>query len=111
MTSEVFRQQLAAMAAEYGASLPAKLDELQAMWLATRNGGAPEPLDQLRRALHTMAGTAGTFGLRAVMDSARAAESFIEPFCASPANLKSDDHAAFDALLAAVRASVSATAK
>jgi chemotaxis protein histidine kinase CheA len=111
MTSEAFRQQLAAMAAEYGATLPGKLDELDAVWLAARHSGAPEGLDQLRRGLHTMAGTAGTFGLRAVTDSARAAESFIEPFCASPLNLKSDDHAAFEALLAAVRASVLATTK
>ncbi len=111
MTSAAFQQHLAAMAAEYGATLPAKLGELDSMWRAVRDGGPPESLDQLRRALHTMAGTAGTFGLRPVTDSARAAESFLDPYCESAVSLKLDDHAVFENLLEAVRQSALRPAK
>ncbi len=105
MTTGAFEQQFAAMAAEYHATLPAKLAELDVLWHAVREGGSPESLDQLRRALHTIAGSAGTFGLRAVTDCARAAESFLDPYCDSGDSLKPGDLAVFGGLLEAVRKS------
>ena len=42
MTTGAFEQQFAAMAAEYHATLPAKLAELDVLWHAVREGGSPE---------------------------------------------------------------------
>jgi chemotaxis protein histidine kinase CheA len=105
MTTAAFRQQFAALAAEYRATLPEKFGELESMWSAVREGGSFEGLDSLRRALHTIAGTAGTFGLGGVTDSARAAERFLDAYCESGASLKPGDCAAFEGLLKAVRQS------
>lgn len=111
MTAGAFEQQFAAMAAEYRATLPAKLGEIDVMWHAVREGASPEGLDPLRRALHTIAGSAGTFGLRAVTDCARAAESFLDPYCQSGVPLTPDDLAVFEGLLEAVRQSALPAAK
>jgi HPt (histidine-containing phosphotransfer) domain-containing protein len=61
------RAQFDALLAEYRAELPQKLDAMEALWSAGR-------IPELRRALHTLAGSAGTFGLPQVGDQARAAE-------------------------------------
>jgi HPt (histidine-containing phosphotransfer) domain-containing protein len=57
--------------AEYRAELPGKLAHLKALLAQNR-------LKELHRALHTLAGSAGTFGLPAVGEAARAAEAHIE---------------------------------
>ena len=57
--------------AEYRAELPAKLAHLKALLAAGR-------WKELQRALHTLAGSAGTFGLPAVGDAAREAEACCE---------------------------------
>ena len=61
------RAQFDALIAEYRTDLPAKLDAMEALRSAGR-------ITELRRALHTLAGSAGTFGLPEVGDAARAAE-------------------------------------
>ena len=57
--------------AEYRRELPAKLDKLNALWSARQ-------LPELHRALHTLAGSAGTFGLRELGESAREAETYLD---------------------------------
>jgi HPt (histidine-containing phosphotransfer) domain-containing protein len=57
--------------AEYRAELPGKLAHLKA--LLARN-----QMKELHRALHTLAGSAGTFGLPAVSEAAREAEAYCE---------------------------------
>jgi len=57
--------------AEYRAELPAKLAHLKALLAQSR-------LKELHRALHTLAGSAGTFGLPAVGAAAREAEACCE---------------------------------
>ena len=57
--------------AEYRRELPAKLEHLQALWSARQ-------LPELHRALHTLAGTAGSFGLRELSVAAREAETYLE---------------------------------
>lgn len=57
--------------AEYRAELPAKLAHLRE--LLTKG-----QLKDLHRALHTLAGSAGTFGLPAVGEAAREAEACCE---------------------------------
>ena len=81
MTAEAFRQQLAAISAEYRSGLPAKLAELDALWKELASGaGEPGRMGDLLRALHSMAGSAKTFGVSGVSEAAAAAESFLEPF-------------------------------
>jgi chemotaxis protein histidine kinase CheA len=104
MTTNAFRQQFEAVAQEYRAALPAMLGELDGMWHAARQGSSgPEALFALRRVLHSLAGTAGTFGLAALTDAAGAAERFLDPYCEGGAGLGPADYAAFDGLLKAVR--------
>ena len=57
--------------AEYRAELPAKLAHLKELLNQGR-------LKELHRALHSLAGSAGTFGLPAVGDAAREAEACCE---------------------------------
>ncbi len=71
-------ERLKALAKLYGAELPGKLDELEA--LARQLSGA-EPLDEARRRMvkaselaHKIAGTAGSFGYPEVTNGTRAIE-------------------------------------
>jgi len=57
--------------AEYRRELPAKLAKLNALWSARQ-------LPELHRALHTLAGSAGTFGLPELSVAAREAENYLE---------------------------------
>jgi chemotaxis protein histidine kinase CheA len=103
-SSAAFRQQVEAMAKEYRAALPALLGELDGLWRAVRQGGAaPESMLALRRGLHTLAGAAGTFGLTALTEAARAAEGFLDPYCDGGRLLEPADQAALERLLDAVR--------
>jgi HPt (histidine-containing phosphotransfer) domain-containing protein len=61
------RAQFDALLVEYRNGLPAKIAQMEALWSAGRLG-------ELRRALHTLSGSAGTFGLPQVGDAARACE-------------------------------------
>lgn len=61
------RKEFDAVLAQYRRDLPARITALEALLAAGR-------LDELRRALHSLAGSAGTFGLPQVGDAARAAE-------------------------------------
>jgi HPt (histidine-containing phosphotransfer) domain-containing protein len=57
--------------AEYRRELPAKLERLNELWSARK-------LPELHRALHTLAGSAGTFGLRELSVAAREAEAYLD---------------------------------
>lgn len=78
--------------AEYRRELPAKLDKLNALWGARQ-------LPELHRALHTLAGSAGTFGLRELGESAREAETYLD--ACGPA-LDARQQAGFQRLLEAI---------
>jgi chemotaxis protein histidine kinase CheA len=105
--SGAFRQQVEAMAQEYRAALPAMLVELDRLRQAARQESAASQslpaLLALRRALHSLAGAAGTFGLAGLTDAARAAERFLDPCCDGGSALGPADHAALERLLDAVR--------
>ena len=64
------REELEALVAEYRASLPAKLERIESL-------AAAGDLKALARELHTLAGSAGTFGLPQVSAAARAAEEAV----------------------------------
>src|SRR5687767_1045930 len=98
------RRELAAFSAEYRSSLPQRLGELESAWSAVRRGeGDADTLRALLRGLHSIAGSALTFGLPALSTAAAAAEDWIEPYSARgdlPARAERD---AFEPLLAAVK--------
>ncbi len=60
-----------ALLAEYRRELPPKLARLEEHFAAGR-------FTELRRELHTIAGSAGTFGLPQVGEAARVAEDYLE---------------------------------
>lgn len=82
MTAEAFKRQLETLSADYRRELPAQLAALDALWRGLASGvEAPERLAELQRELHTLAGTARTFGVAGVSEAARAAETLLAPYC------------------------------
>jgi len=64
---------------EFRGSLPAKLTRLRSLWgRIDCDEPDADALEILIRELHTMAGSAGTFGLPQVGDAAAAAEAALE---------------------------------
>ena len=61
---------LAALRSEYRAALPARLERIDSLLAAGR-------LEELERELHTLAGSAGTFGLPAVATAASDAQELL----------------------------------
>lgn len=117
MSNDAFRKMLEELSAEYRGSLPGKLAEIDSLWVALASGAEPVArLADLRRLLHTIAGSARTFGMGDVSRAAKAAETFLDAFCGNEADPApactlpaEDDGAAFDALLKALRRSATAT--
>jgi chemotaxis protein histidine kinase CheA len=99
MATEAFRQALLELSAEYRSALPAKMAELEAQW----RDGAPGSVETLRRGLHTLAGSAKTFGLAEVTDAARAAEQFLDPFCERGTPPEAAARAEFEGLFEALK--------
>jgi len=98
--------ELAVLSAEYRARLAPRLDALDALAAQLASGqGADAGLQDLHRELHTIAGSAKTFGLPAVSVAARAGERYLEPFCETGAAPSAAQWSALFALLAALRKS------
>src|SRR5258706_6888123 len=101
-----FEATLRALAANYAAELPAKLAEIASMFrLACEGGVDATGLQLLHRQVHSLNGSAKTFGFPVVSDAARKFELALVPSFPSPSSL--DRTAAsqlldlLDALLAA----------
>ena len=72
--------QLAALREEYARKLPERLSEIEALWQALgHEGWGGETAQSLHRACHTIAGSAGTFGLPKVGHYARVLERILKP--------------------------------
>ena len=84
---------LEALHAEYRRELPQKLERLTALWHA-------RDIPRLQSALHSLIGSAGTFGLHEVSTAAREADAYLS------ANAGALDVAKFQILLDALRASM-----
>lgn len=96
--------ELAALSAEYRAKLALRLNAIDA--LAAELAGAEADarrLQDLRRELHTIAGSAKTFGLPAVSDAARAGERCLDPICDAGQLPDAAQWEALKTLLAALR--------
>jgi chemotaxis protein histidine kinase CheA len=75
MSYQQLSREFDVLRAEYRKSMPAKLDRIEALWDLILKGMQDDTrLAQLKKELHTIAGSAGTFGLPKVSDVARAAE-------------------------------------
>ena len=84
---------LEALNAEYRRELPQKLERLTALWHA-------RDIPRLRSALHSLIGSAGTFGLHEISAAAREADAYLA------ANGDALDAAKFQLLFDALRASI-----
>ncbi len=101
MSKEAFQQALASLSAEYREGLPARLQEVDALWTAAQAGA--QPPEALRRALHSIAGSARTFGLPETSTAARAAEQYLDACCECGEPLPPAGRADFENLLQALR--------
>lgn len=104
MSNDAFRKYLEELSAEYRAGLPQKIAEVDALWAGLNSGAESSArIEDLQRLLHTLAGSARTFGAAAVSETAKAAEIFLEPCCAAGATPMGAQRADFETLLAALR--------
>lgn len=87
------REEIDEMIAEYRRDVPKKLERIEALAAAQR-------LVELIRELHTLAGSAGTFGLKPLGAAARAAETHLD---ACGASLDSGQRAELERLLSVLR--------
>ena len=75
MSWQKLGREFEALRTDYRKSMPAKLDRIEALWELILKGMQDDTrLAQLKKELHTIAGSAGTFGLPQVGSAARAAE-------------------------------------
>ncbi|MCW5605351.1 MAG: Hpt domain-containing protein [Burkholderiales bacterium] len=103
---EAFRRGIEALNAEYRRDLRATIASLENLWQALKTRtAAPSGMTDLLRELHTLAGTAATFGLAAVSETAAAAEAYIEPYCTRAALPAARAQAEFERLLEALKRS------
>ena len=101
-------RELQALSVEYRASLPQRLHDIDAAWSAVRRGvGDAESVRTVLRNLHSMAGSARTFGMPDLTTAAAAAEDWIEPYHERAELPPGSAHDAFEPLLAAVRQAAS----
>ena len=106
VSTDAFREVLAGLSAEYRSGLPARMAELDELWTASQ-GGAVAP-QTLRRALHSIAGSAQTFGLAEVTAAARAAEQKLDACCDANAPIPEESKGEFEILLQALKSAVQA---
>jgi HPt (histidine-containing phosphotransfer) domain-containing protein len=100
MTWQRLGREFDELRAEYRSEMPAKLARLDALWSRVAAGTADDAeRAELRRALHTIAGSASSFGLPEIGDAARAAENFLE----STSDLGAEQRAEFARLLGELR--------
>ena len=71
-------QEFEKLRAEYRQSMPEKLARVEKLWtLVSGTKSVGPPLRELCRELHTIAGSAGTFGLPQLSEAALAAENHL----------------------------------
>ncbi|HVY08435.1 MAG TPA: diguanylate cyclase [Burkholderiales bacterium] len=99
-TDSSFEATLRALAANYAAELPAKLAEIGSMLDAACTGAASAAdLQLLHRQIHSLNGSAKTFGFPSVSDAARKLELALVPYRDAPATLDREAGTALLALL------------
>lgn len=94
------------MRAEYRLALPLKLAEMERLWQRVEAGEAPAvPFAELNRVAHTIAGSAGTFGLTTVSVAAKALEVALTPLRGDEGPMPAKDVDNIGSLLEALKQS------
>lgn len=103
-----FQEKFRALQQDWQALLPARLQEAGERLQACRQRPHDtQAVADLHRLLHTLAGSAGTFGFAAIGERAKAAENELEPLLASVSRTAAD----FDAVARAVEGLTSTAGK
>jgi HPt (histidine-containing phosphotransfer) domain-containing protein len=76
-TDPAYRQHLQALAEKYRATVPQRMAAIEAALAAAGEMPGPDALAALHESLHVVAGSAGSFGLRALGDEARRLEGLL----------------------------------
>jgi len=78
-----FQDRLQALRDKYAASIPERLQAVaDALALCSSATPAPQHVDQLHHSLHSIAGSAGSFGFKALGDDARRVEQMLRALMA-----------------------------
>lgn len=86
-TRRALERELAAMADDFAAGLPARMTQIEAAWQqAAQARWRADSLDSLYRLCHSLAGAGGTFGLPAVGEAARDLTEWLRPLQHGPAD-------------------------
>src|SRR3954468_8195155 len=108
MPDDDFARELEGLSADYRASLPQRLRDIDAAWTALRRGeGSTDAVLTVLHNLHSMAGSALTFGMPALGKDAAAAEDWIDPYHERAELPPPAAQDAFEPLLRAVRQAAS----
>lgn len=106
MGRATFREFLKKAATEYRAGLGERLARVERAWQALGGDKSTENAADLERELHSIAGSAETFGLPGVGKAARAAESAVERYRARKAPFTPAQRARLERLLSALKRAV-----
>jgi len=109
MSEDEFKRMMAALSAEFREGLSERIAGIDELWRRTTEGVNPvESMGELLKALHTLAGSAGTFGLDEVGNTAATAESCLQSYRESGTVPDEVGKAEISRLLEALRRAVSA---
>lgn len=98
-----FLERLQALREDYVARLPERIADIEQDWAAVAGQAAPHAGDRLYRKLHSLAGSAGTFGLADLSRQARSIEQQLHNLTASGERLDVKEHAVITAGIAQLR--------
>jgi HPt (histidine-containing phosphotransfer) domain-containing protein len=103
MNPEEFKRRLEIVQAGFRAKAPAKLAEIEALWLRVRREGSGDPAHaELMSALHTLIGSAPALGCDALGVAARELEMALKAALAQGRLPADGETAAIDRLVAAL---------
>lgn len=78
MTFQKLGKEFEELRNEYRRGMPEKLERVQKLWaIVSTSKSVGRPLQELCRELHTIAGSAGTFGLPQLSEAALAAQTHL----------------------------------
>ncbi|WP_338761675.1 Hpt domain-containing protein [Massilia sp. METH4] len=77
-----YRDHLQALADRFGASVPARMEAIAGALAAAGMAPGREQLEAVQQALHTVAGSAGSFGFTVLGEEARRLEQAVRPLLA-----------------------------
>ncbi len=102
-TQEVFQLKLQAIRKAYIKKLPGKLKEIQQSWQSLQgDANKATPLNELHRLVHSLVGSAGTFGFERLSTEARVVERALKAQLESEQPPSEGDWAKIDGMIAAL---------